>query len=107
MAVSNSIGSNIFDVLLCLGLPWLLHTTAIAWGDDLHIASRGITFTAITLFATVVFLLGAMLINGWKLNKKLGLICLLVYAVVIALACMFEMNVFMDINLPTCPYHGE
>lgn len=24
MAVSNSIGSNTFDVLMCLGLPWLI-----------------------------------------------------------------------------------
>ena len=23
MAVSNAIGSNIFDVLICLGAPWL------------------------------------------------------------------------------------
>jgi Ca2+/Na+ antiporter len=26
MGVSNSIGSNIFDILLCLGLPWLIKT---------------------------------------------------------------------------------
>ena len=27
MAVSNSIGSNVFDIFLGLGLPWLLKTT--------------------------------------------------------------------------------
>ena len=27
MAVSNAIGSNVFDILLCLGLPWFLKTT--------------------------------------------------------------------------------
>ena len=27
MAVSNSIGSNVFDILLGLGLPWFLSTT--------------------------------------------------------------------------------
>ena len=27
MAVSNALGSNIFDILLCLGLPWLIKST--------------------------------------------------------------------------------
>ena len=27
MAVSNSIGSNTFDILLCLGLPWLIQAS--------------------------------------------------------------------------------
>lgn len=26
MGISNSIGSNIFNILLCLGLPWLIKT---------------------------------------------------------------------------------
>lgn len=26
MGISNSIGSNIFDILLCLGFPWLIKT---------------------------------------------------------------------------------
>lgn len=28
MGISNSIGSNTFDILLCLGLPWLVKTLA-------------------------------------------------------------------------------
>jgi Ca2+/Na+ antiporter len=27
MAVTNSIGSNTFDILICLGVPWLLKAT--------------------------------------------------------------------------------
>lgn len=26
LGISNSIGSNTFDILLCLGLPWLIKT---------------------------------------------------------------------------------
>lgn len=29
MGLSNSIGSNIFDILLCLGLPWLIKTLIV------------------------------------------------------------------------------
>ena len=28
MGLSNSIGSNTFDILLCLGLPWLIKSLA-------------------------------------------------------------------------------
>ncbi len=28
MAISNSIGSNTFDILLCLGVPWLIKAIA-------------------------------------------------------------------------------
>ena len=33
MAVSNSIGSNIFDVLLGLGFPWALRTLIVNYGS--------------------------------------------------------------------------
>lgn len=33
MAVSNSIGSNVFDILVGLGLPWALKTLAINYGS--------------------------------------------------------------------------
>ncbi|KAL7984652.1 hypothetical protein Chor_003222 [Crotalus horridus] len=33
MAVSNSIGSNVFDILIGLGLPWSLQTLAVNYGS--------------------------------------------------------------------------
>lgn len=33
MAVSNSIGSNIFDILLGLGFPWALRTLMVDYGS--------------------------------------------------------------------------
>ena len=27
VAVSNAVGSNVFDILLCLGLPWFIHVS--------------------------------------------------------------------------------
>ena len=32
MAVSNSIGSNVFDILLGLALPWFIKTTMVSYG---------------------------------------------------------------------------
>lgn len=37
MAVSNSIGSNIFDILLGLGFPWALRTLVVEHGSSVCI----------------------------------------------------------------------
>lgn len=37
MAVSNSIGSNIFDILLGLGFPWALRTLVVDHGSSVCI----------------------------------------------------------------------
>lgn len=103
MAVSNSIGSNIFDILICLGLPWLIQTAMVDPNSTVTMNSSGLTFSAITLLGTVVFLVLAILVNGWKLNKKIGIVCLLVYVVVITLSCLYELNVFGEFNPPPCP----
>lgn len=34
MAISNSIGSNVFDILVGLGLPWTLQTLCIDYGSN-------------------------------------------------------------------------
>ena len=102
MAVSNSIGSNIFDILICLGLPWLLQTVFVAFGDEVYINSNGILYTTVILLATVFVLLIVMIANSWRLDKKIGVFLLVVYVVVITIACLFETNVFGDINLPAC-----
>lgn len=36
MAVSNSIGSNIFDILLGLGFPWALRTLLVDHGSSVR-----------------------------------------------------------------------
>lgn len=39
MAISNSIGSNVFDILVGLGLPWTLQTLCIDYGSNVSVAS--------------------------------------------------------------------
>lgn len=37
MAISNSIGSNVFDILVGLGLPWALQTLCIDYGSNVSV----------------------------------------------------------------------
>ncbi|XP_064613836.1 sodium/potassium/calcium exchanger 4-like [Liolophura sinensis] len=103
MAVSNSIGSNVFDILLCLGLPWLLKTVAVESGSVVEINSKGLVFSAITLLTTVAFVLIATHLNRWRLTKWIGVFFLVIYLIVITFACLYELNVFGELNLPACP----
>lgn len=41
MAVSNAIGSNVFDILVCLGLPWFLQTAVFNPGSTVKVYSKG------------------------------------------------------------------
>ncbi|KAI8499115.1 hypothetical protein Bbelb_228790 [Branchiostoma belcheri] len=99
MAVSNSLGSNIFDILVCLGLPWLFKS---AGGFAVHIYGESIIYSTITLISTVFFLVVDVHLNGWKLTKSLGVTCLCAYVFVLTLAIVYELNIFTA-HLPICP----
>ncbi|GFT19340.1 hypothetical protein NPIL_593991 [Nephila pilipes] len=103
MAVSNAVGSNVFDILLCLGLPWFLQTVVVSPGSKITVRSRGLTYSTITLLLTVVFLLVATHLNKWKLDKKYGSILLVWYGIFMVVAVLYESSIFGNGGLPMCP----
>ncbi|XP_054652174.1 sodium/potassium/calcium exchanger 3-like [Dunckerocampus dactyliophorus] len=102
MAVSNSIGSNVFDILVGLGLPWALKTLAINYGSDIKLNSKGLIFSVGLLLASVFLTVMGVHLNKWTLDRRLGLTCLLLYAVFLCFSCLIEYNIFIFVNLPTC-----
>jgi len=60
MAVSNAIGSNVFDICIGLGLPWLLATLIDGEGRVINAATESIVASASILFLVVVVLFGAL-----------------------------------------------
>ncbi|XP_064601846.1 probable sodium/potassium/calcium exchanger CG1090 isoform X2 [Liolophura sinensis] len=94
MGVSNAVGSNIFDILVCLGIPWLLETTVHNPGSTVQVYSQGLTYSSITLLSTVAFLIIATHLNGWKLNKSYGVLLMVVYLLFMVLASLYELNIF-------------
>ncbi|CAH1958916.1 unnamed protein product [Acanthoscelides obtectus] len=105
MGISNSIGSNTFDILLCLGLPWFIKATfmpTITGKYWVGINSAGIEYSAISLLSTLLLLYATFALNNFKLDKRVGRICLLMYACFLVLASLIELNAFFRVNLPTC-----
>ncbi|XP_053314792.1 sodium/potassium/calcium exchanger 3 [Spea bombifrons] len=102
MAVSNSIGSNVFDILIGLGLPWALQTLAVDYGSYIQLNSRGLIYSVALLLASLFVTVWGVHLNKWKLDKKLGVACLLLYGMFLCLSILTEFNVFTFVNLPMC-----
>lgn len=105
MGISNSIGSNVFDVLLCLGLPWFLKAALFSKEPGNYyvtINSQGLIYSSISLFSTLTVLYLSLLVGKFKLTRSVGIICLTMYMIFLIFASILELNIFFMVNLPIC-----
>ncbi|XP_068432832.1 sodium/potassium/calcium exchanger 4 isoform X1 [Clinocottus analis] len=102
MAVSNTIGSNVFDILVGLGLPWAIQTMCVSYGSEVMINSRGLVYSVVLLLGSVGLTVLGIHLNKWRLDVKLGLYVLVLYAIFLCISVMIEYNVFTFVNLPMC-----
>ena len=77
-AVSNAIGSNIFDISIGLGLPWLL--VLLFQQDTIIVGTEGLLSSTYVLLGTVVVLY-IFLTTDRTLSRREGAILLLLYLV--------------------------
>ncbi|XP_059616965.1 sodium/potassium/calcium exchanger Nckx30C isoform X2 [Phlebotomus argentipes] len=96
MAVSSSVGSNIFDVTVGLPVPWLLY--AIIYGEPVKVNSVGMVCSITILFMMLLFVILSIACFRWRMNKGLGLTMFLLYFVFVAVSLMFEYDVI------ECPF---
>ncbi|KAI8120973.1 Sodium/potassium/calcium exchanger Nckx30C [Lucilia cuprina] len=95
MAVSSSVGSNIFDVTVGLPIPWLLY--GIFYGAPVEVNSVGMVCSITILFMMLIFVVMSIACFRWRMNKGLGFTMFLLYFVFVAVSLMFEYDVI------TCP----
>lgn len=77
MAVSNGIGSNIFDIFIGLGLPWLIKSYLV--DSELVTNIEGLGISIVLLFTSVLLLLFTLMWKKWRLGPGLGLTLILLY----------------------------
>ncbi len=86
MAISNAFGSNIFDILLSLGLPLSIYTWqrgALTTADTATVAS-----SAFLLFATTVMVIGLLIAQRFKAGQLFGSILMGSYVLYVIVAYM-------------------
>lgn len=88
MAVSSSIGSNIFDILVGLPLPWLIFMFYPNDLDTVAIGAEGVWVSIMILLGMLVLIIVCIHLSKWRLTKTLGFtmfffyLCFLVQAIV-------------------------
>jgi len=82
MAVSSSIGSNIFDILVGLPIPWLISIAAKE--KDVVVGSDGLAISIVILLCMLIAVVGIIKFSGWKLTKNLAFAMLLLYVAYVA-----------------------
>jgi len=89
MALSSSIGSNIFDILVGLPVPWIAFT---ALNHPITIKSDNVWVYIFTLLGMLIFVVVCTHLQGWKLTKKLAFFMLLFYFAFLGMALSLELG---------------
>ncbi|XP_076659081.1 sodium/potassium/calcium exchanger 5 [Halictus rubicundus] len=100
MAMSNTLGANILDILLCLGLPWLIK--CLMTGKDVEVKSDAMSYSILSIIGCIIVLYAVIAVFRFELNKKVGVICILLYTIFIVFSILAEMNVFTVANSSYC-----
>uniref|UniRef100_A0A3B5MG87 Sodium/potassium/calcium exchanger 1 n=1 Tax=Xiphophorus couchianus TaxID=32473 RepID=A0A3B5MG87_9TELE len=88
MAVSSSVGSNIFDITVGLPVPWLIYT--VIYGKPVAVSSNGLFCAIVLLFLMLLFVIISIAACRWKMSKKLGVTMFALYFVFLILSVLLE-----------------
>uniref|UniRef100_A0A8C3X629 Sodium/potassium/calcium exchanger 1 n=1 Tax=Catagonus wagneri TaxID=51154 RepID=A0A8C3X629_9CETA len=89
MAVSSSVGSNIFDITVGLPLPWMLFSL-INGLQPVPVSSNGLFCAIVLLFLMLLFVISSIALCKWRMNKILGFTMFLLYFVFLIISVMLE-----------------
>ncbi|XP_008101689.1 sodium/potassium/calcium exchanger 2 isoform X1 [Anolis carolinensis] len=89
MAVSSSVGSNIFDITVGLPLPWLLYALINNFAP-VAVSSNGLFCAIVLLFIMLLFVILSIAVCKWNMNKVLGFTMFGLYFVFLVISVMLE-----------------
>eukprot|EP00756_Hemistasia_phaeocysticola_P025086 Hpha_TRINITY_DN15987_c2_g4::TRINITY_DN15987_c2_g4_i1::g.72305::m.72305/K13750/SLC24A2, NCKX2; solute carrier family 24 (sodium/potassium/calcium exchanger), member 2 len=100
MAVSSSIGSNIFDITFGLPLPWFLYCAIMNGFDEpINVTSNSLGSSVIMLFCMLIATIICIVLFQWKLNVALGGTSLILYCIFMTFTLLIEYEKIDGINI--------
>merc|ERR1711918_329964 len=92
MAVSSSIGSNIFDILVGLPIPWMLYN--LIFNKPVVVQGSALLASVLILIAMLVAVISSIALAGWKMSKKLGIAMFVFYGIFVAQDLLRNFGIF-------------
>ncbi|PKK20069.1 sodium/potassium/calcium exchanger 2 isoform X1 [Columba livia] len=89
MAVSSSVGSNIFDITVGLPLPWLLYAVINSFAP-VTVSSNGLFCAIVLLFIMLLFVILSIAFCKWRMNKILGFLMFGLYFLFLIVSVLLE-----------------
>ncbi|XP_059928108.1 sodium/potassium/calcium exchanger 1-like isoform X2 [Gadus macrocephalus] len=96
MAVSSSVGSNIFDITIGLPVPWLMYSLSHG-NQPIQVRSNGLFCAIVLLFLMLLFVIISIAACRWRMSRGLGLTMFVLYFLFLVLSVMLEDRIL------TCP----
>jgi len=85
MAVSNAFGSNTFNIMIGLGLPWLLYTSFGTGFQPYHgLRDEGITESVVVLGSVLLVFVAVVLSSGFVLYRWHAVLFIILYIAYLA-----------------------
>ncbi|XP_061664312.1 sodium/potassium/calcium exchanger 2-like isoform X4 [Syngnathoides biaculeatus] len=94
MAVSSSVGSNIFDITVGLPFPWLMWSL-LSGLQPVAVSSNGLFCAIVLLFLMLLFVIISIAACKWRMSKLLGFIMFMLYFVFLVVSVMLEDRVLI------------
>jgi len=91
MAVSSSLGSNIFDITVGLPIPWLIFCL---WPNKLSyisISADGVETSIFILLGMLICIINVIHWYGWKMTRSLGMTMFVLYFLYLTQAILREL----------------
>jgi len=79
MAVANALGSNVFDILIGLGVPWTIKTGLM--GKEVSFVGKWVELKydiGVLCFVLLLFV-GCLIFHKWRLTRNTGIMLLCFY----------------------------
>jgi len=94
MAISNVFGSNVFDVLIAMAIPWALRYEVMGTQQLIKMEADGFAAATVILVLVIIFYVACVVIGKFRLPKQVGYIHVGLYGVFIIYVFVSNLAVF-------------
>merc|ERR1719203_1372554 len=96
MAISNVFGSNVFDILVAMAVPWALKYAVYGSEDLVKMEAEGFDSAVVILVFVIAFYVAVVCICKFKLPRSAGYLHLALYGVFVVYVFVTNMAVFKE-----------